>query len=224
MPSEDEWAPYRWQESRGLEMGPCASYDYTHDPRRLCFLLARYKFCSKMLSGRRRLLEVGCGDALGVPLVAQEAEHVLAVDASAMHVEDNRRRFAWLSPRVEFRQVDAVASPLDPGGAPFDGAYSCDVIEHIPRSDETAFMTHICEALHDDGVVILGTPNVTSEAYASPQSRLGHINLKDHKQLRALLEGFTRNVFVFSMNDEVVHTGYFPMAHYLFGVGVGIRR
>jgi hypothetical protein len=29
---------------------------------------------------------------------------------------------------------------------------------------------------------------------------------------------------MFSMNDEVVHPGYFPMAHYLIGIGCTIRR
>ena len=28
--------------------------------------------------------------------------------------------------------------------------------------------------------------------------------------------------FNFSMNDEVVHTGYAPMAHYIFCIGVGV--
>ena len=28
-------------------------------------------------------------------------------------------------------------------------------------------------------------------------------------------------VFMFSMNDEVVHTGYHKMAHYLFGLCTG---
>jgi len=32
---------------------------------------------------------------------------------------------------------------------------------------------------------------------------------------------FFRNIFIFSMNDEVVHTGFHPMAHYLFAIGVG---
>ena len=27
---------------------------------------------------------------------------------------------------------------------------------------------------------------------------------------------YFENVFLFSMNDEVVHTGFSPMAHYLF--------
>ncbi len=36
--------------------------------------------------------------------------------------------------------------------------------------------------------------------------------------MKALLEHYFENVFLFSMNDEVVHTGYYPMAHYLFAV------
>jgi hypothetical protein len=35
---------------------------------------------------------------------------------------------------------------------------------------------------------------------------------------------YFQNVFVFSMNDEVVHTGFSPMAHYLFAMGVGVRK
>ena len=32
------------------------------------------------------------------------------------------------------------------------------------------------------------------------------------------LEAHFHSVFVFSMNDEVVHTGFYPMAHYLLAV------
>src|SRR5262249_47894355 len=33
-----------------------------------------------------------------------------------------------------------------------------------------------------------------------------------------LLEKYFAHVFIFSMNDEVVHTGFSPMAHYLFAL------
>jgi hypothetical protein len=29
------------------------------------------------------------------------------------------------------------------------------------------------------------------------------------------------DVFIFSMNDEVVHTGFYALAHYLFALCVG---
>ena len=31
------------------------------------------------------------------------------------------------------------------------------------------------------------------------------------------------NVFLFSMNDEIIHTGFYPLAHYLVAKGVGLR-
>jgi len=37
------------------------------------------------------------------------------------------------------------------------------------------------------------------------------------------MDKYFENSFIFSMNDEVVHTGYEPMAHYLFGMGVGLK-
>jgi len=41
--------------------------------------------------------------------------------------------------------------------------------------------------------------------------------------LNALLAKFFKRVFMFGMNDEVLHTGYAPMCHYIFGMGVGVR-
>ena len=34
---------------------------------------------------------------------------------------------------------------------------------------------------------------------------------------------YFENVFVFGMNDEVVHTGFYPMCHYIFVLGTGKR-
>src|SRR5262249_28585554 len=50
------------------------------DPRRLTFLLARYKFVAKMLSGRHNVGELGCGDAFGTRIVQQEVERVTVYD------------------------------------------------------------------------------------------------------------------------------------------------
>ena len=35
---------------------------------------------------------------------------------------------------------------------------------------------------------------------------------------------YFHNVFVFSMNGEIIHTGYYRMAHYLFGMGIGLKH
>ncbi len=100
----------------------------------------------------------------------------------------------------------------------YDGAYALDVIEHIQPKEEDVFVGNIVKSLSSQGALILGCPTVQSQAYASPQSKAGHVNCKDGKTMRTLLSKFFHNVFVFSMNDEVVHTGYYPMAHYVFGL------
>ena len=66
--------------------------------------------------------------------------------------------------------------------------------------------------------MIIGIPSLESQVHASPQSKEGHVNCKSGKDLKRLLERFFYNVFLFSMNDEVVHTGFYPMAHYLLAV------
>ena len=62
------------------------------DPRRLTFLLARYKFVAKMLSGRRNAGEVGCGDAFGTRVVLQEVPDVTVYDFDPTFIEDVRAR------------------------------------------------------------------------------------------------------------------------------------
>ncbi len=199
-----------WEE-RAVEMGPNTSEQYRYDPRHLCFVLARYKFCAKLLSGRNNVLEVGCGDAFGTPIVA--------VDWDPQMTKSNLRRLDFMD-NCTFKHHDVVVEPV---AGTFDGVFSVDVIEHIDPIAENEFMKNTCTNLSDDGVYILGTPNVKAEAYARPRSVVGHINLKDAASLSDLLERYFKNVFIFSMNDEVVHTGFYNMAHYLFAVGTGLR-
>ena len=47
------------------------------------------------------------------------------------------------------------------------------------------------------------------------------MNCKSGPELKDLMEDHFHNVFIFSMNDEVVHTGHHKMAHYLFAVCAG---
>jgi hypothetical protein len=105
----------------------------------------------------------------------------------------------------------------------FDGAFCLDVLEHIAPEAESRFVLNVCESLTDDGVFVVGIPSLESQVYASEISKAGHVNCKTGEDLRAFMLKFFSNVFLFSMNDEVVHTGYAPMAHYLFAIGCGKR-
>jgi cyclopropane fatty-acyl-phospholipid synthase-like methyltransferase len=186
----------------------------------IAFISARYKFCAKLLEGPRTIAEIGCGDAFGAPIVAQNVSSLLCTDIDTEILEENRARCAHFK-NIRFEYHDFRQGPL---AAPVDGIYSVDVIEHIYPDEERGLLMNITRSLRDQAIAIFGTPNKAAEQYASKNSRIGHVNLKAGDELRALTQQYFDVVFMFAMNDEVVHTGYLPMAHYLWAVCVGPRR
>lgn len=204
-----------------IPLGAPSSYSLTHDPKHIAFVLSRYKFCAKMLEGKRRVMEVGSGDGIGLPIVAKAVGHVTCVDWDERHIESIRRRLLPHFSNVHLHHHDLNASPLD---VKVDAIYSIDVLEHVDPDKEAGFMGNMLACLPDDGVMITGTPNVSASSYASPCSAVQHINLKSMQSLRELMERYFENVFMFGMNDEVLHTGYGPMSHYLWSVAAGLKR
>jgi cyclopropane fatty-acyl-phospholipid synthase-like methyltransferase len=207
-----------YRRKRGLEsMGLMSSQAWYDDPKRLAFTLSRYKFAAKMLSGSEHVLEVGCADAFATRVVVQEVTKLTAVDFDPLFVEDTNARMSdrW---KFECKVHDMLAGPV-PGS--FDGAYALDVLEHIVPENEDRFLRNMAAPLMPHGVMIIGMPSLESQPYASPLSKEGHVNCKTMPDLKALMQRHFHNVFMFSMNDEVVHTGYHKMAHYLFALCCG---
>jgi cyclopropane fatty-acyl-phospholipid synthase-like methyltransferase len=200
-------------------LGPWTSYSLVHDPKHMAFVLARYKFCAKLLEGKEHVLEVGSGDGFGLPIIAQTVGKVTCLDWDARLLEGNQRRLPHLD-NVEYLEIDLNERAPDVRA---DAAFSIDVIEHLEPQQESAFFEHVVECLTPSGVLITGTPNATAFEHASAQSRAQHINLKTQESLRALMENWFENVFCFGQNDEVVHTGYSSMCHYIWTVAVGRR-
>lgn len=203
-----------------LLLGPWTSYSLVNDPRHMCFVLSRYKFCAKMLEGKKAIMEIGSGDGFGLPIIAQFAEHVYAVDWDKHLLDDNTRRLAHLK-NVTYLHVDL--NEVSPNIL-VDAAFMIDVIEHVEPAKEAAFMENIVRCLKPNGVLINGTPNITGFQYSTRGSRISHINLKSTKTLRELTERYFENVFMFGMNDEVIHTGYAPMCHYIWSIGASVRQ
>ncbi len=208
----------RYRDEHGLEpLGLMTNQAWRDDPKRLAFTFARYKFVAKMLAGCEHVLEVGCGDAFATRIVVQEVKRVTAVDFDPAFVEDVRARMGdrW---RFECFTHDLLSAPV-PGA--FDGIYALDVLEHVQPADERSFLTNMVAPLTPHGTLIIGMPSLESQEYASEISKQGHVNCKSMPELRRALLGFFHNVYTFSMNDEVVHTGHHKMAHYLIALCCG---
>lgn len=206
-------------QTQEITLGPWTSFSCINDPRHMAFVLARYKFCSKMLEGKDNVMEIGSGDGFGLPLVAQAVKNLTIVDWDERLVESIQMRLKHLR-NVTFKVTDLNTSSPD---VKADAAYMIDVIEHLEPRLEANFMKNITRCLKKDGVLIIGTPNKTASGYATERSRVQHINLKTMASLKELMEKYFKNVFMFGMNDEVVHTGYAPMCHYIWGLGAGLK-
>lgn len=185
-------------------MGLMSSFRWRHDPKTVLFMLSRYKFVSKMLDGYNRVLEVGCGDALGSHLVAQTVDSLKCIDIDKQMIESANKH-----PKVTYECTNEISES--------DAIYALDVIEHMDHNDSDVWL----ETLSNNApVVIIGMPSLESQEYASPLSKANHINCMSSPDLKTLMKKHFKHVFIFSMNDEVIHTGFHKLAHYVFAIGI----
>lgn len=193
--------------------GGMTAYEWERDPKRLAFILARYKFVARMLEGRALVLEVGCSDGFGSRIVRQHVGHLSAVDVDEDSIVEARaaRSDKW---PIEFFEHDLLEAPL-PG---YDAAYALDVLEHIePGEEERRFLQNLRACAP---VAVIGMPSLESQVHASKLSRLGHVNCKSGAELKRTLIEHWKHIFLFGMNDETLHTGFPPMCHYLLALAV----
>ena len=204
------------------KMGPWTSWIYRSDPKHLVFTLSRYKFASKIFAGKKSVIEFGGGDSFGAPILLQEVDELLVLDFEPL-VMENVKEYHDKDTlhKVDYKIVDFTNKiNFD---KKYDAVLSLDVIEHINVDREKNYFSNIANSLKDDGICLIGTPNKEASRFANPIAAQTHINLKTAKDLLKLSSEFFKNNFIFSMNDEVVHTGYHGMSHYIFVLGVGLK-
>lgn len=204
-------------------LGAMAGHTWHVDPKRLTFTLARYKFVSKMLAGKANVLEVGCGDCWATAIVAREVGTITAIDADEQLQANARERRIKNVVVLQHDITHGIRYRPDRVLCPFDAAYALDVLEHVRPEMEPAFLGNICLAIGQHGTFICGMPSLESQPYASDLSKAGHVNCKTEPELRATLSKYFRNVFLFGMNDETLHTGFGPMCHYRLAVCTGAK-
>ena len=214
--TKEKWSTVRGDDmSPSIRLGPVNSESLIHDAKHLGFTLARYKFATKMLRRSKHIVEIGCGEGLGTLMyLADTSARVTALDFDASQIAYAREEvLPHGRDRLEFLCQDMITTPLE--GQSADGLVCLDVIEHVHPDEEEQFIRNCASILQPGGVAVIGTPNKDAERYASERSKVGHINTFEPDRLVAALDGHFSQVFLFSMNDEMVHTGFSRMAHYL---------
>jgi len=201
-----------------IELGTYFAFNLWNTPRHVLFVLSRYKFSAKLIgeTPKRKVLELGCSEGLGALILGENGHQVTGVDFDKEAID-------WAKANLEKKgNLSFICDDfLGKTYGVFDAVVSLDTVEHIPPEQEQVYFKTLVVNLATDGICILGTPNITSAKYASKQTKMGHVNLYSAERLRETAMTYFRNVFVFGMNDEIVHTGYYPMSQYLIMLGCG---
>ncbi len=145
--------------TKRITFGVRTEHTYLEDPKHLLFNLSRYKFVSKMFSGYEKVLEIGCGDGFGTTLVASVVRHLTATDLDPRFIHELELNHPYAD-RIKFETIDFIENHFD---GKFDAAFCLDVLEHIPREHEDAFMKNIVKSLKRNGDCIIGLPSLESQ-------------------------------------------------------------
>ncbi|MBD5781401.1 class I SAM-dependent methyltransferase [Pelagicoccus sp. NFK12] len=201
-----------------ITLGPYYTYNLRHTPRRLLFTLSYYKFAAKMIGENQSIVELGCGEAMGSPILSEFSSRYLGIDFDEESIAWAKRNFE--DEKRQFKASNFVGTCE----GTFDAVASLDVIEHIEPERDALYWETVVAHLAPGGTAVIGTPSLNSQKYASAVSKAGHINVYDHTRMLETANKHFRKVLLFSANDEVVHTGYYPMAHYLIAVCIGPKQ
>lgn len=199
-----------------VTLGPMIGSTWRWNPDRLSFVAARYRFVSQHFKGLGRVAEIGCADGFMSEMVRRKVMKLDLFDFDP----------AWRNYQPSITTWDILDGPLWKAipGARWDGIYMLDVMEHIEPRSEPCAMRNICASLSSDGVFIAGVPSLESQAYAAPISKAGHVNCRTGDKLKDDMREYFKNVFLFTMNDEMIGSNFAPMAHYLFVICCGPRK
>ena len=151
---------------RDLDDFGLRSHQIWHDdPQGFAGILARYRFISKMLSGRQSVAQFGCSDGFGPRIVHEVTGNVTVYDRDPGAIASFRRWHSTEWP-IEASVHDIIAGRLPRN---HDAIYSLDAIQFVPPESEVAFVDHLRDSLSGDhDVMIVGTP--TSEGIRDSNS------------------------------------------------------
>jgi len=108
----------------------------------------------KPLKGRRAA-DVGCGAGLLAEPLARLGAQVIAVDAAPENIEAAR-----LHAQGQGLEIDYRAGGVERLGGRYDLVTCLEVVEHV--ADVRAFVAGLADAVTEEGLLILSTPNRTA--------------------------------------------------------------
>ena len=192
-----EGKTYKNYNNKNIIFPKNASVIFQKDPKYLTFLFSRYKFVSKMIDQNSMVAEFGAGEGFGSPIVSTNAKKLDLYDFFGPSFSEGKK-FIKSFKNITFYFQDILTLRAK---KKYDFIYSLDVLEHISSKQENLFINSIKRNLKKSGTAIIGMPNC-----------------KNYDDFKKFLKKHFKNIFIFSMTDEVLHTGYEKISPYLISI------
>lgn len=218
----DLWNKYgAMQKDSSVSLGPHSSFEWNNSRRQLLFTAARYKFAMKMIGNlyepdEKTILDLGCSDGFGTHYVAEYAKLTVGVDFDEEAIEYAKKYscFNNKNEKISYK----LENFLNKRYGKFDGVVSFDVLEHIYPENVESFMKTVLMNLKETGTFVVGTPSLETQQYSKEYVANSHVNIYKGEDFYKMLKQYFYNVYLFTQNDEVIHTGFLRMANYLIAV------
>ena len=189
---------------------------FNENPLDFFIILARYKFGTRFIKKTNKVIDVGCGHGLGSVFLSKYANLIIGADQDKDLVNKNNSNYKNIK-NLQFKHFDLL-KPSKSFFNKFDVVVSMDVIEHFNKKKLGTVVDSYYNLLNSDGFAIIGTPNIASRPYASQRRIDTHeFEFTRDEFEKTLLKKF-KNVFIFSMTDEVVSTSFPNMAWFFIAI------
>ncbi len=189
---------------------------FQESPLDFFILLARYKFAARLIKKNMSVLDAGCGQGSGTLFLSKFAARVTGGDFDRALVERNNAAYKNI-PNVDFKFLDLLNPAIE---NQYDSVVSMDVIEHFSKEQTEIIAKNYSRLTKEGGYAIIGTPNIASAPYASERRKQSHLHEFEPAEFQDLLSRHFKNVFLFSMTDEVVSLSFPKLAWYLMALCV----
>ena len=235
-------------EALQVPVGPPTQGLWQDNDVQLASRLAHYRLVATLMGVRHEVAEYGCASPAGTRLVLQQSRRMLLLDPRPLVVGDVQWRFQD-NVRIEARLHDILSMPSP---RQVDLLYCINFLQYISRDDEDNFVRNLRNSLSRDfDFVLIGSPSYGAGSSAGLQSTPGdntpraivaQLNQQDPPspsksalseakvfrrtgaELKALMQRFFQNVFMFSMVDDFAQPGIRPSAEHVFALGCGKKH
>ncbi|MCF6288691.1 MAG: class I SAM-dependent methyltransferase [Proteobacteria bacterium] len=141
----------------------------------------RYAFSQHLVQGKN-ILDAACGEGYGSNVLAATATQVTGVDIDAKCITHAQNRYQ--KQNLKFVQGSCTLLPFADNS--FDVVISFETLEHLAQ--QTEMLAEFNRVLHDDGIIIISTPDKKHYSDASGFQNEFHVKELYQQEFKQLLD------------------------------------